>query len=135
MKQWHYYSEKSVWLPQSFIFSFNVIGKSYRQVLTPVNNPQRLLKLAYIDKFRLVTFHTLATQKKLQHKTGLHWFRRVLVTLIPNVPFWRWAMQSALCFYNDTKLWHFCRLCESISLSHYKQMNNKLLKKLLVSLS
>jgi len=69
-------TDKSVWLLQSSILSFNVINKSYRQVLTPVNNSQLLLKLVILDKFRLVTFHTLATQKKLQHKTDLHWFRR-----------------------------------------------------------
>jgi len=34
----------------------------YRQVLTPVNNTQLLLKLGILDKFRLVTFH------KTQHK-------------------------------------------------------------------
>jgi hypothetical protein len=51
----------------------NVIDKSYRQALTPVNNSLLLLKLAILDKFRLVTtFHTKATQKKLQCKTGLH---------------------------------------------------------------
>jgi hypothetical protein len=61
----------------SFIFSFKVIDKSYRQVLTPVNNSQLLLKLAILDKFRLVTFHTLATQRKLQHETGVHQFRRI----------------------------------------------------------
>jgi hypothetical protein len=52
------YSEKSVWLLQSFIFSFSVIDKSYRQVLTPVNNSQLLLKLPIADKFRLVTFYS-----------------------------------------------------------------------------
>jgi hypothetical protein len=35
---------------------------SYRQVLTPVNNSQLLLKLEILDKLRLVTFH------KQQHK-------------------------------------------------------------------
>jgi hypothetical protein len=42
--------------------AFNVIDKSYRQVLTQVNNSQLLLKLEIIDKFRLVTNH------KIQHK-------------------------------------------------------------------
>jgi hypothetical protein len=34
---------------------FNVINKSYRQVLTMINNSQVLLKLEILDKFRLVT--------------------------------------------------------------------------------
>ncbi len=38
-------TDKSVWLLQSSILSFNVIDKSYRQVLTPVNNSQLLLML------------------------------------------------------------------------------------------
>jgi hypothetical protein len=33
---------------------FNVDDKSYRQVLTPINNSQLLLKLEILDKFRLV---------------------------------------------------------------------------------
>jgi hypothetical protein len=67
----------------------SVIDKSYRQVLTPVKNSQLLLKLAILDKFGLGTFHTLATQKKLLHKTiytGLG-DKRVLVTLIHKAPF------------------------------------------------
>jgi hypothetical protein len=35
--------------------AFSVIDKSYRQVLTPVNNSQLFLKLVIPDKFRLVT--------------------------------------------------------------------------------
>ncbi len=69
----------------SHIFSFNVIDKSYRQVLTPVNNSQLLLKLAILDKFRFVTFHSMATQKKLQY-TSLGQ-TRVLMTLIHNALF------------------------------------------------
>jgi hypothetical protein len=34
---------------------FNVVDKSYRQVLTSSNNSQLLLKLEILDKFRLVT--------------------------------------------------------------------------------
>jgi hypothetical protein len=34
---------------------FNVNDKSYRQVLTLINNSQLLLKLEILDKFRLVT--------------------------------------------------------------------------------
>jgi len=73
--------------------------------------------LAILGKFRLVTFHTLATQKKLQHKTGLGEMR-VLMTLIHNAPFWRQAMQSAR-HSGDAKFQCFCWLCESISLSHH----------------
>jgi hypothetical protein len=57
------YSEKSVWLLlQILYFKLQVIDKSYRQVLTPVNNSQLLLKLEIPDKLRLVTF--LKTQHK-----------------------------------------------------------------------
>jgi hypothetical protein len=35
--------------------NFNVIDKSYREVLTLINNSQLLLKLEILDKFRLVT--------------------------------------------------------------------------------
>ncbi len=55
---------------------FNIIDKSYRQVLTPVNNSQFLLKLVILEKFRLVTFHSLATQRKSLHKTGSYQFMR-----------------------------------------------------------
>ncbi len=63
-------------LLQMLYLHSSVIDKSYRQVLTPVKNSQLLLKLAILDKLILGTFHTLATQKKLQHKTSLYWFRR-----------------------------------------------------------
>jgi hypothetical protein len=43
-------------------FQLSVIYKSYRQVLTPINNSQFLLKLEILGKLRLVTFH------KWQHK-------------------------------------------------------------------
>ncbi len=39
-----------------------VIDKSYRQVLTTVNNSQLLLNLEILDKLRLVTFNK--TQQK-----------------------------------------------------------------------
>jgi hypothetical protein len=61
----HYgrYSEKSAWLDlQILYFRVQVIDKSYRQVLTPVNNSQLLLKLEILDKLRLVKF--LKTQHK-----------------------------------------------------------------------
>jgi hypothetical protein len=63
-------------LLQMLYFHSNVIGKSYKQVLTPFNNSQLLLKLEIPDKFRLVTLHATATQRKLQHETVLHQFRR-----------------------------------------------------------
>jgi hypothetical protein len=67
-----FYSEKSVWLVlQILYFSF----KSYRQVLTPVNNSQLLLKMEILDKLRLVTFHTTATQIKFNVITGSYQFR------------------------------------------------------------
>jgi hypothetical protein len=42
-----------------------VIYKSYRQVLTPINNFQLLLKLEILDKLRLATIH------KRQHKESV----------------------------------------------------------------
>jgi hypothetical protein len=56
------YCEKSVWFLNVFS-AFSVLHKSYRQVLTPVNNLQLLLRLPILDKFRLVTFHLQATQR------------------------------------------------------------------------
>jgi hypothetical protein len=47
--------------------AFNVIDASYRQVLTPVNNYQLLLKLEILDKFRLVTNHKIQLKENLQH--------------------------------------------------------------------
>jgi hypothetical protein len=49
---------------------------SYRQVLTPVYNSQLLLKLEILDKLRLVTFNTTATQRKCIVITGSYQFRR-----------------------------------------------------------
>jgi hypothetical protein len=43
---------------QSFKFSFlSLFYKSYRQVLTSIDNLQRLLRLPIFNKTRLVTFH------------------------------------------------------------------------------
>jgi hypothetical protein len=55
-------------LSSDTLFQLGVIYRSYRQVLTPVNNSHHLLKLPIPDKFRCVTFHSMATKKKkLQH--------------------------------------------------------------------
>jgi hypothetical protein len=54
-------SENSVWLDLQILY-LQIIHESYRQVLTPVNNSQLLLKLEILDKLRLVTF------LKIQHK-------------------------------------------------------------------
>jgi|APCry1669190288_1035285.scaffolds.fasta_scaffold222087_1 hypothetical protein len=49
---------KNLWLYSSdTLFQLCVIYKSYRQVLTPDNNSQLLLKLEFLDKLRLATFH------------------------------------------------------------------------------
>ncbi len=47
---------------QILYFRLQVNDKLYRQVLTPVNNSQLVLKLEILDKLRLVTFHN--TQHK-----------------------------------------------------------------------
>jgi hypothetical protein len=66
-------SENSVWLDlQILYFKLQVIYKSYRQVLTPVNNAQLLLKLEILDKLRLVTFHKNTIQRKIQHFNWLN---------------------------------------------------------------
>jgi len=50
------YIVKNMFGLQFFIRTiFNVVDKSYRQVLTLINNTQLLLKLEILDKFRLVT--------------------------------------------------------------------------------
>ncbi len=58
------------------VFQLGVIYRSYRQVLTPIDNSQLLLKLPILDKFRLATFNTSATQRNYSIKTGINWFRR-----------------------------------------------------------
>jgi hypothetical protein len=45
---------------------FNVVDKSYRQVLTVIKNSQLILKLEILDKFRPVTNQQFK-QRKLQH--------------------------------------------------------------------
>jgi hypothetical protein len=58
------------------VFQLSVIYKSFRPVLTPIHNSQLLLKLPILDKFRLATFHTDATQRNYSVKTGMNQFRR-----------------------------------------------------------
>ncbi len=55
--------------------AFSVGDKSYRQVLTPVNNSQLLLKLEIMDKFRLVTT-THSNTKEFTTFSSLHRYRR-----------------------------------------------------------
>ncbi len=85
---------------------------SYRQVLTPVNNSQLLLKLEILGNLRLVTFH------KWQHKENatlelVHTSSREMQVLNENFS-WPWLTKYLKCsslsashFYNDTKLWCF----------------------------
>jgi hypothetical protein len=47
---------------------------SYRQVLTPVNTSQLLLKLESLDKLRLVTFHKTITKRNCIIITGSYQF-------------------------------------------------------------
>ncbi len=54
----------------SLLFSTSsVYCKSYRQVLTPVDNLQCLLRLPIINKTRLVAFH-----KKVRQRNYTNWF-------------------------------------------------------------
>jgi hypothetical protein len=49
----------------SLLFSASsVYCKSYRHVLTPVDNLQRLLRLPIFDKTRLVAIHKMVRQRK-----------------------------------------------------------------------
>ncbi len=70
------YSKITVWLILQIVFQLQVTYKLYRQVLTPVNNSQLLLKLEILDKLRLVTFHKNTTQRKHNILTGSILFRR-----------------------------------------------------------
>jgi hypothetical protein len=58
------------------VFQLSVIYKSFRLVLTPILNSQLLLKLSFLDKLRLATFHTCATQRNNSIKTGMNQFKR-----------------------------------------------------------
>jgi len=51
------------WDFKSCISGFQVIYKSYRQVLTPITNFQLLLILEILDKLRLVTSNKNTTQR------------------------------------------------------------------------
>ncbi len=57
-------------------FRLYVIDKSYRQVLTPVNNSKLILKLEILDKFRLVIFHKNTAQRNYNIITGSYQLRR-----------------------------------------------------------
>ncbi len=63
------YSENLFGLFILLFSASSVYYKSYRQVLTPVNNLQRLLRLAIFDKTRLVAFH-----KKVRQINYTNWF-------------------------------------------------------------
>jgi hypothetical protein len=60
--------------PILFFTTFNVIDKSYRKVLTPVNNSQLLLKLEILNKFIYKPQNT--TQRKLATLSGPYKFQR-----------------------------------------------------------
>jgi hypothetical protein len=70
---WCCYSKKSVW--QGFsndLFSFKlfqVIYKSYRQVLTPSQISRLLLKPGFLDKFRLA-YNSTSTYMIIQDITN-----------------------------------------------------------------
>jgi hypothetical protein len=58
------------------VFQLSVIYKSYRQVLlTLIDNSQLVLKRPILDKLRLDTFHTCATQRNCNIKTGMSQFQ------------------------------------------------------------
>jgi hypothetical protein len=63
-------------LSSDIVFLLSVIYKSHRQVLTPINNSQLLLKLEILDKLIPVKFHKTASQRKCNIITGSSQFRR-----------------------------------------------------------
>jgi len=84
MEFFAYLVKNPFFISSDTLFQLRVIYKSYRQVLTPVNNSELLLKLDILDKLRLVTFHKWqhkesATLKRVHTSSGE---TRVLVTLI-----------------------------------------------------
>ena len=83
-----------------------LIQESYRQVLTPVNNLQRLLRLPIFDKTWLL--HSIKHRHKEITQTGFYHLEkmRVLMTLIHCTSLWRWLSLSMHCLIM-TKLWHF----------------------------
>ncbi len=110
------------------VFQLGVICKSYRQVLTPINNSQLLLKLPILDKFRLATLQKSATQINYSIKTGRNQFRRNESS--HDLDSSRAISKdehclSVRCFYNNAKLWHFCRLSETMSLLHSNKISTK----------
>jgi hypothetical protein len=117
-------SENSVWLDlQILYFRLKFIYKSYRQVLTPVNNSQLLLKLEILGKLRLFTFHKNTIQRKHNILTGSFSFRRNVSShdLEPqSIAVTKLAALSVPTFSFSTqpKHWHFLLpLCDTILLS------------------
>jgi hypothetical protein len=98
------------WILQYCISGFK-LHKSCRQVLTPVNNSQLLLKQEILDKLRLVTFHKNATQRK--HKVLLVQTRSgemgVLITLNHRASTLQCSPLKGADIFSliQPKLWHF----------------------------
>jgi hypothetical protein len=101
------------------LFQLRVICESNRQVLTPVNNSELLLKLEILDKLRLVTFHKQqhkesATLKMVQTSSGE---KRVLMILIHRASN-EDARHQAYAVFTMPLGSILSLLCKSISLSH-----------------
>jgi hypothetical protein len=87
MEFFAYLVKNPFFISSDTLFQLRDVYESYRQVLTPVNNSELLLKLEILDKLRLVTFHKQqnkesATLKMVHTSSGE---MRVLVTLIHKV--------------------------------------------------
>ncbi len=110
--EYRYCSENSVWLDLQYLyFRLQVIHKSYRQVLAPVNSSQLLLKLEIRDKLRLVTFHKSTTLRKhndelVQTRSGE---TEVLMTLNHRASMLQCSPLKRTDIFSLTqhKLWHF----------------------------
>ncbi len=110
-------------LSSDTLFQLIVIYKSYRQVLTLVNNSQLLLKLEILDKLRLVTFHKWqhkesATLKLVHTSSGE---MRVLMTLIHSVKMKTLVAKRMPFSMTQLSSDVLSLLCESVSLTQHNE--------------
>jgi hypothetical protein len=84
---------------QIFIF-FQVIYKSYRQVLTLVEKSSLLLKLRIFNKSRLATLYENVTQRNAVQQTGFISIGETVISMTLN----------RRAFYNDAR--RFKRACK-----------------------
>ncbi len=99
---------------QIFIF-FQVIYKSYRQVLTLVENSSLLLKLRIFNKSRLATLYKHSTQRNAVQQTGFILIGETAISMTLNrraFTKWRSPLKRACKFYFRLRL-SFSICCNS----------------------